>query len=145
MNINYRLLKKNDFYKGFLDLINYFTKNHKLVSYENFKKHYHNAINQNSIIYVAECQNKIVATARLLIEYKFNNNLSKMGHIEDVIVDEKYRGNGIGGSLIKILLEEVKKNNCYKVSLCSSEKNKEFYIKCGFKVKDLEMTKYLIK
>ena len=37
---------------------------------------------------------------------------------------------------------EARKQNCYKVSLCSSEKNKKFYIKCGFKVKDLEMSKY---
>lgn len=142
MNINYRLLEKEDYYKGFLNVINYFTKNKKLVSYENFSKHYNKIINQNSIIYVAEHENKIIGTAKLFIEYKFNNNLTKMGHIEDVVIEEKYRGNGIGKKLIIILLEEAKKKNCYKVSLCSSQKNKDFYIKCGFKVKDLEMTKY---
>ena len=66
-----------------------------------------------------------------------------MGHIEDIVIRENYRKYGIGKKITKLLLKEAKNNNCYKVSLCSSEKNKGFYQKCGFKVKDLEMTVYL--
>ena len=142
MNINYRLLEKEDYYKGYLDLINYFTKNKQNINFDDFKKHYDKVINQNSIVYVAEYDNKIIGTAKLLIEYKFHNNLTKMGHLEDVVVDEKYRGNSIGKKLVLVLIDEARKQNCYKVCLCSSKKNKEFYIKCGFKVKDLEMSKY---
>ena len=142
MNINYRLLEKEDYNKGFLDVVNYFTKNKQKVNFEDFKSHYDKIINQNSLVYVAEYNNKIIGTAKLLIEYKFHNNLTKMGHLEDVVVNEKYRGNSIGKKLVILLVNEARKQNCYKVSLCSSKKNKEFYIKCGFKVKDLEMSKY---
>ena len=142
MNINYRLLQKDDYYKGFFDVINYFTKNKIKINFEDFKNQYDKIINQNSIVYIAEHENKIIGTSKLIIEYKFHNNLTKMGHIEDVVVDEKYRGNNIGKKLVLLLVDEARKQNCYKISLCSSKKNKEFYIKCGFKVKDLELTKY---
>ena len=142
MNINYRLLQKEDYYKGFFDVVNFFTKNKKEVLYTDFEKYFDNIINQNSIVYVAEFENKIIGTAKLLIEFKFTNNLTKLGHIETVVINKKYRGHGIGKKLVSILINNAKKRKCYKISLCSSEKNKFFYIKCGFKIKDLEMVKY---
>lgn len=142
MNVNYRLLEEEDYNKGFLDVVNYFTKSKKKVNFNDFRNHYNKVINQNSLVYVAEYNNKIIGTAKLLIEYKFHNNLTKMGHLEDVVVNEKYRGYSIGKKLVTLLINEAKKQNCYKVTLCSSKKNKEFYIKCGFKIKDLEMSIY---
>ena len=62
MNINYRLLEKEDYNKGFLNVVNYFTKNEQTVNFEDFKNHYNKIINQNSLVYVAEYDNKIIGT-----------------------------------------------------------------------------------
>jgi ribosomal protein S18 acetylase RimI-like enzyme len=62
-----------------------------------------------------------------------------MGLIEDVAVDPKLRGKGIGKKLIKNLIKYSVKENCDKVSLSSSEKNVPFYEKIGFQVNELQM------
>ena len=63
----------------------------------------------------------------------------KSGIIEDVVVKENQRGNGIGKLLVKNLIEKAKKNNCDKIILSSSEKNLKFYEKLGFQKNELEM------
>ena len=62
-----------------------------------------------------------------------------MGLIEDVAVDPKLRGKGIGKKLIKNLIKYSLKENCDKVTLSSSEKNLPFYEKIGFQVNELQM------
>lgn len=142
MDYEYRKLKKEDYFLGFLDLINYFTKIDGKVDYNEFCKHYDNIMKENSIIYVVLSKNKIIGTGKLLIEYKFHNNLTKMGHIEDIVVNASYRSQGIGSHVINILIDEAKKAKCYKVTLNTASKNINFYKKCGFIVKDIEMCKY---
>jgi ribosomal protein S18 acetylase RimI-like enzyme len=63
----------------------------------------------------------------------------KVGKIEDVIVDEKFRGQGYGRKLIEELLNIAKKNNLKKIQLTSSPRReiaRELYKKFGFKEKD---------
>lgn len=97
--------------------------------------------NPNHIIFVAtEANNeKIVATASLLIELKFVHECGKVGHIEDVVVDESCRGSNLGKLIIEACLEEAKRQGCYKVILDCSEKNVKFYEKCGFVKKEYQM------
>ena len=70
--------------------------------------------------------------------YILKNDLHNrpFGFIEDVFVDEKYRGQGIGTDLVKAMIEEAKANDCYKLILTSRyEKPKvhALYEKIGFK------------
>ena len=63
----------------------------------------------------------------------------KMGLIEDVAVNLKYRGKGIGKKLIQKLIVESKKQGCDKTVLSSTENNVPFYEKIGFTVNELQM------
>ena len=137
-----RKLEKKDF-KPFLTLVNYFTKQINSVSKEDFNKYFEMIQNDYSKVYVIEENSEIIGTGKILIEHKFIHNLSKCGHIEDVVIDEKCRGKGYGKKLINFLLEKGNEEGCYKIILCSSLKNRSFYKKCGFKEKDIEMCKYI--
>jgi predicted GNAT family N-acyltransferase len=82
-------------------------------------------------IYVLKIENKIVSTARLLIEKKL---YQPIGHIEDVVTDEKYRSNGYGKILINYLKYIAFNNfNCYKIVLNCKPTLEKFYTSCGMK------------
>ena len=136
-----RELEKGDYHKGFLKLINYFTRDPKPVSHEEFIKVFESTT--NSIVLVVEQEEKIVGTAKLLVEQKFHNNFSKMGHIEDVVVLEEYRGKGFGKLLMKKLIEFGKEKGCYKIVLNCNQENVEYYKKLGFIEKGAEMSLYV--
>ena len=96
----FRELKKKD-YEEYNKLINEFRPSNFQITREIFENIY-DIIFRNSIIFVLEIDNKLVATAKLLIEQKFIHNLAKYGYIEDVIVSEDYRTKGLGKKNDKI-------------------------------------------
>ena len=55
-----------------------------------------------------------------------------MGHIENILVEEKYRGNGYGKKIVENLLEYARTNKCYRVDLSCEESLVDFYNKIGF-------------
>lgn len=75
----------------------------------------------------------IVGCSTLLIEDKIIHRGGKVGHIEDVVVNQKYRVKGIRKLLIDHCVEIAKREGCYKVILDCDEDNVRFYEKCGFK------------
>ena len=80
-------------------------------------------------IYVLKIDNKIVSTARLLIEKKL---YEPIGHIEDVVTDESYRGYGYGKILINYLKYiTFNQFKCYKLVLNCKENLEKFYTSCG--------------
>ena len=69
----------------------------------------------------------------MFLEPKFSRGLGHVGHIEDVVVDEAYRGSSLGRALIDRLVRYATVDkNCYKVILDCHENNTRFYEKCGF-------------
>ena len=86
-----------------------------------------------SNIYVYIIQEKIVGCATLLVEDKIIHDGGRVGHIEDVTVDQNHRDQGIGKQLIEHCVRIAKERGCYKVILDCDEKNIKFYEKCGFK------------
>ncbi len=139
---NIRKIEENDFYKDYLSLLSELTKTSN-CTYDEFINRIKQMESQNSFIYVIEDNNTIIATGKLLIEYKLHNNLSNMGHIEDVVVSKKYRGNNFGKLLIKKLIDKARELNCYKVVANCNEDNIIFYEKCNMKIKGTEMCIYL--
>ncbi|VDM34019.1 unnamed protein product [Hydatigera taeniaeformis] len=82
---------------------------------------------------------KLIGCATLLVELKMIHNRSKRGHIEDVVIDEAYRGKGLGKLLVSVLIEVGKLQGCYKISLdCDSDKV-AFYERNGFKQETVSM------
>jgi GNAT superfamily N-acetyltransferase len=78
---------------------------------------------------------KIIGRAFLFIIY---NDLHQKpyGFLEDVFVEEKYRGKGIGKELIKRVIEKAKELGCYKLIATSRferEMVHKLYENLGFK------------
>ena len=69
--------------------------------------------------------------------YLMYNDLHEQpfGLMEDVYVDESYRGKGVGSKLIKQVIELAKEANCYKLiatSRISRPKVHQLYERLGF-------------
>ena len=94
---------------------------------------------ENHIIHVAELDGKIVGSTTLLIEQKFIHEGGIVGHIEDVVVNKEFEGQGIGMKLVLSLLDVAKERKCYKTILNCEDKLIPFYEKIGFKQKSTEM------
>ncbi len=75
--------------------------------------------------------------------YILRNDLHEkpFGIMEDVFIDEKCRGLGIGSQLVNALISEAKAQDCYKL-ICTSRHEKpkvhKLYEKLGFKNHGLE-------
>ena len=102
-----------------------------------------NNLQSNIHIYVLQDDNnELVGMAKLIIEEKLIHGGSKVGHIEDLVVDEKFRGKGYGKILLDYLIKKSKYFKCYKTILNCKLSNVGFYEKQGFKSNNVEMSLY---
>ena len=137
-----RKIHNNDYYKEYLNLLSQLTEvNPEKITYELFSNFINNLHNDHHV-FVNEYNNKIIATGTLLIENKLIHGISKVGHIEDIVVDKNHRGLGLGKNIINHLAEFAVREKCYKVILNCKETNCKFYENCGFKQYEVEMVKY---
>lgn len=84
-------------------------------------------------IFVVKYENDIIGTGSILIENKILRNMSKVSHIEDIVIDNEYRGFGLAKILMEALIRYSKNEGCYKIILDASDDVKGFYEKLGFK------------
>ena len=82
---------------------------------------------------VVRCDDVIVGTGSILIEDKIIHNFGKVGHIEDVVIDNKYRGQGLAKQLVEYLIRIGREAGCYKIILDASTDVSSFYEKLGFR------------
>lgn len=82
--------------------------------------------------FVALFDGRVIGTAALFIETKFLHNGGKVGHIEDVAVHKASQGRGVGRALVQRLVEECRREGCYKVILDCAEHNVPWYDGLGF-------------
>ncbi len=96
-----------------------------------------NEISKNAKLLLAVDQNNKVIGMATLVLIKIPTG--KSGRIEDVVVDDQYRGQGIGTALIQKLIIEGKKLHLKKIDLTSKperiEANK-LYQNLGFQKYD---------
>jgi GNAT superfamily N-acetyltransferase len=79
-------------------------------------------------------ETKVVGFASMTIK---NNlwRLANLGHIDEMIVDEKHRGSGLGTQLLQEIIEHARRRGCVRVELDSSFHRKmahAFYERNGF-------------
>src|SRR5712692_9816330 len=132
-DVQIRKLQKKDLYNGFLTSLD------SLRKASNMKPKRSNTIfekiskNPNHVIYVAVKDSKVIGSASVLIEQKFIHDGGKVGHIEDVVVEKKFQGKGIGQNLVKALLKYAQRQGCYKTILDCTDDLMLFYENLGFK------------
>ena len=126
-----------DNYNEYLELMYEFTNYKKDVTIEDFK----NYVDQKTklrIIILKNKENKIIGAGTIVNIEKLHNN--SIGQIEDVIISEKYRGNGLGKLIIeKLVVVGLNEFKCYKVILNCLDKNIDFYKKCNFTISGVQM------
>ncbi len=70
---------------------------------------------------------RVVACGTLLVEQKFIHGGGKAGHIEDVVVEQCFRGLGIGQAMVELLVSLAQEQRCYKVLLSCRRGAEGFY------------------
>jgi|TARA_Y100000389_G_scaffold200692_1_gene241694 glucosamine-phosphate N-acetyltransferase len=98
-------------------------------------------VNHNIFVILNE-QKKLVGMTSIIIESKLIHGGKQVGHIEDLVVDSKYRGLGIGKRLIEFCKTYAKQKKCYKVILDCADETRKFYEKNGFTHKNCGMSLY---
>uniref|UniRef100_A0A7N0UUJ4 Glucosamine 6-phosphate N-acetyltransferase n=1 Tax=Kalanchoe fedtschenkoi TaxID=63787 RepID=A0A7N0UUJ4_KALFE len=140
-----RRLEIGDKRKGFIELLQQLSVC-DAVSDKDFEERFEELrrCGDDHVICVVEDEEskRIVGTGSVFVEKKFLRNCGKVGHIEDVVVDEKARGLQLGKRVVEFLTEHARRVGCYKVILDCSAENVSFYEKCGFKKKEIQMAKY---
>ena len=89
----------------------------------------------NYHIYVAEQHGELIGTFALLIMDNLAHGGTKSALLEAAVVDEKFRGAGIGKKMMLYAMELCEQNLCYKVCLSSNFKREDahrFYDSLGF-------------
>ncbi len=93
-----------------------------------------NLLNDSKGLYVAECSGEIVG----FISLTFDMGLSEAGKvvvIDELVVREKRRNNGVGSALVEYAIRHAKLTGCCLVELATSFRREDahrFYEKNGF-------------
>lgn len=129
-----REIENQDFYNGYLELLYEFNNFEYKINEAEFINYLdQNKLNNNCKIYIIQLKDnkKIIGAGTIFKLEKLHNN--RVGLIEDVIINNNYRGSGLGKLLIdKLTNIGLVEFRCYKVILDCSEKNINFYKKCNF-------------
>jgi glucosamine-phosphate N-acetyltransferase len=106
-------------------------------------------INQMGCIIVAYIDNpssdkfKIIASGTIIIEPKIIRGCKNVGHVEDIVVSQEYRGNVICNDILEMLKTIAREKDCYKVILDCFENLKRVYSKAKFKESGIQMSLYM--
>lgn len=143
MNSNqfiFRKLEELDYHKNYLQLLSQLTQvGH--ISPEEFS----NILAKiQSQIWVFEdtAANKIVASASIFLEQKIIHGGGIVAHLEDVVVDQSYRGNQLGQKLIANIVEKARENGAYKIIADCKTELLSFYSKNGFEKRGEQIAIY---
>ena len=125
-NLDYKIrrLEIDDYHKDYLTLIN------SNVSLEDFKNYLDI---KNNITLVVEYNSKIIGTGNLFINTSLRYNISKIGYIENIFVNEKYKDFGIGKKIINELVKLSNENKCFITKLICKEELCKYYKNLNFK------------
>lgn len=131
-----RPLRDDDIHLDYLSLLSQLTKVGK-VEEKSFYKRFEHMKECHGTYYIVVIEdlnsNRIIGTSSLVIEQKFIHTAGCRGRIEDVVVNDEYRGKQLGKLLVQTLVLIAKSLGVYKVSLECKIENMPFYELFGFK------------
>ena len=94
---------------------------------------------KNIKTYVVINDKEIIGTVTLVFENKFIHNCGIVAHLEDLVVANQYRRQGIGKALIEHCIKEAQKHKCYKLILNCTKELKKYYKRCGLHKSAIQM------
>ncbi|CAH2094663.1 unnamed protein product [Euphydryas editha] len=131
-----RPLQRDDYNKGFLQLLSQLTSTGN-ISRKQFDERFTQMKNAGGY-YVTVIEDKrisqIIGAATLTIEQKFIHNCSVRGRLEDVVVNDTYRGKQLGKLIVVTVSLLAQELGCYKMSLDCKDKLIKFYESLGYKL-----------
>ena len=133
MNSNqfiFRKLEESDYHKNYLQLLSQLTQVGNITPVD-FSKIL-GKIQSQIWVFEDSQANKIVASASILLEQKIIHCGGIVAHLEDVVVDEAYRGNQLGQKLIANIVEKARESGAYKIIADCKPELLSFYSKNGF-------------
>ena len=137
-DLTYNLRKLSDSYEDYLayrNLMSQLTLQYRNYDYGIYQRWIVDLENDsNSLIYLYENNRQIIGTIKVLIEKKFYNEQCYVGHIEDVVVDNCYRGQGYGRNMVQMAIKLCQEKGCYKIVLSCNDQNVGFYKKLGLTI-----------
>lgn len=95
--------------------------------------------NPNVIFVAAKDKRNVIGMGTIYLMHKFGKI---SGSVEDVVVSERYRGQGLGQKIMETLITEAKKagaNQLYLTSKPDRIAAHKLYEKVGFKIKDTDV------
>jgi glucosamine-phosphate N-acetyltransferase len=139
LNVNVFIddLNALDLDNGFLETLNRLAE--VRLSPEKAKQILRNRLKAGLRTYVARLDGRVVGTATLLVEDKFIHSGGRVGHVEDVAVQQGYEKHGIGAALVRHATEEARRLGCYKVILNCYDRLVPFYERLGYHRHDVGM------
>ena len=87
------------------------------------------------LLVVAEMDGKVVGTADMVVIDNLTHGGRPWAMVENVVVDQSWRGNQVGIGLMTALLDEARVRRCYKMQLLSMKHRTAahaFYRNLGF-------------
>ena len=84
---------------------------------------------------VADCDGRIAGTADMLVVTNLTHRGMPWAIVENVVVDERQRGRGVGRALMDEIIHRSQDAGCYKIQLLSREHREgahAFYQSLGF-------------
>jgi glucosamine-phosphate N-acetyltransferase len=136
----FRKLEESDYHKNYLQLLTQLTQVGNITP-----KEFSNIFGKiQSQIWVFEdnVTNKIIASASIFLEQKFIHDGGIVAHLEDVVVDQYYRGAQLGKKLIDNIVEIAKNSGAYKIIADCKPELISFYSKNGFEKRGEQIAIY---
>jgi predicted acetyltransferase len=115
---------------------------------KNLKTYFNKYISTDNFIgIICESDTKTISVAYLHISERLPNpNFinGKIGTLMNVFTFPEYRNNGIATELIKIIIEEARKEDVKMIELSATEYGEKMYRKIGFKVSEYKCMRLII-
>lgn len=129
-----RPLQSGDFHRGFLQILSQLTSvgNVSLAQFLNRFAQMRASGDYYVTVIVDTRYDKIIGSATLVLEHKFIHGCSVRGRLEDVVVDDTYRGKQLGKLIVVTVSLLAERLGCYKMSLDCKDKLIPFYKSIGY-------------
>ncbi len=136
----FRKLEESDYNKNYLQLLSQLTEVGQITpdAFANILK----KIQSQIWVFEDTHTNKIVASASILFEQKIIHSGGIVAHLEDVVIDESYRGIKLGQKLIANIIVKARESGAYKIIADCKTELLSFYSKNGFQKKGEQIAIY---